>query len=45
MNKENDRDHVTAASMVQGPIKNVVREEMAIAIKMMIPGKAAGPSG
>ena len=33
MNKENDWDHVTAASMVEGPIKNVNREEMAIAIK------------
>ena len=33
MNKENDWDHVTAASMVEGPIKNVTREEMAVAIK------------
>ena len=44
MNKENDWDHVTAASMVERPIKNVTREEMAIAIKVMKPGKAAGPS-
>ena len=44
MNKGNDWDHVTAASMVEGPIKNVTREEMAIAIKVMKPGKAAGPS-
>ena len=44
MNKENDWDHVTAASMVEGPIKNVTHEEMAIAIEMMKPGKAAGPS-
>ena len=44
MNKENDWDHVTAASMVQEPIKNVIREEMTIAIKVMKPGKAAGPS-
>ena len=44
MNKKNDRDHVTEASMVEGPIKNVSREEMAIAIKVMKQGKAAGPS-
>ena len=44
INKENDWDHVTAASMVKGPIKNVIQEEMAIAIKVMKPGKAAGPS-
>ena len=30
--------------MVEGPIKNVTREEMAIAIKVMKPVKAAGPS-
>ena len=42
MNKE-DWDHVTAASMVEGPIKNVTQEEMAIAIKVMKPGKAVGP--
>ena len=29
MNKENDWDHVTAASMVEGPIKNVTCKEMA----------------
>ena len=44
MNKENDWDHVTTASMVEGPINNDTREEMAIAIKMMKPGKAGGPS-
>ena len=44
MNKENDWDHMTAASMVEGSIKNVTREVMAIAIKVMKPGKAAGPS-
>ena len=44
MSKENDWDHVTAASMVEGPTKNVTRKEMAIAIKLMKPGKAAGPS-
>ena len=43
-NEENDWDHVTEASMVEGPIENVTREEMAIAIKVMKPGKAAGPS-
>ena len=40
MNKENDWDQVTEASMVEVPIKNVIREEMAIAIKVMKPGKA-----
>ena len=30
--------------MVEGPIKNVTREEMAIALKVVKPGKAAGPS-
>ena len=44
MNKENDWDYVTAASMVKGPIKNVTRQEIAIVIKVMKPGKAAGPS-
>ena len=44
MNKENDWDHVAAVNMVEGPIKNVTCEEMVIAIKVMKPGKAAGPS-
>ena len=44
INKENDWDHLAEASMVEGPIKNVIREEMAIAIKVMKPGKAAKPS-
>ena len=44
MNKENDWDHVTEASIVEGPIKNVTRQEMAIAINVMKPGKADGPS-
>ena len=43
MNKENAWD-VTSASMVQGPTKNDTCKEMAMAIKMMKPGKAAGPS-
>ena len=43
MNKENDWDHVTAASMVEGPIKNVTRKEMAIAIKVIKSGKETGP--
>ena len=30
--------------MVEGPIKNVTREEMAITVKTMKPGKTAGPS-
>ena len=41
MNKENDWDHGTAASVVEGRIKNVTREEVAIAIKVMKPVKAA----
>ena len=44
MNQENEWDHVTEASMVEGPIKSVTPEEMAIAIKVMKSGKAAGPS-
>ena len=44
MNKENDWDRMTKASMAEGPIKNVPREEMTIATKVMKPGKAAGPS-
>ena len=46
MNKENDWDHVTAGSMVEGQTKNVcgTGTEMAIAIKVMKPGKAARPS-
>ena len=44
MNKENDWDHVTAASMVEGPINNVTCKEMAIAIKVIKPGKGAGRS-
>ena len=44
MNKENDWDHVTAASVVEEPIKNVTCKEMVIAIKVMKLGKVAGPS-
>ena len=44
MNKENDWDHVTEVGMVEVPIKNVTREKIAIAIKVMKLGKAAGPS-
>ena len=40
----NDWNHVAAASVVKGSIKNVTHEEMAIAIQVMKPGKAAGPS-
>ena len=40
-NKENDWDRVTAANMIYGPIKNVTPKEI---IKVMKPGKAAGPS-
>ena len=42
--KENDCYHMTAASVVEGPIKNVSCKEMAIAIKVMKPEMAAGPS-
>ena len=42
INKENDRDHMTAAIMVEGPIKTVTHKEMAIAIKVIKPGKAPG---
>ena len=34
-NKENDWDHVIAVSVIEGPIKNVTREEMAIAMKVI----------
>ena len=44
MNKENNWDHVTEISMLKAPIKNVTREEMAMPIKVMKPGKTAGPS-
>ena len=44
MNKKNNWDHVTEASIVKGSIKNVTREEMVIAIKVMKPGMTAGPS-
>ena len=43
MNEENDWNHVTAASIVEGPIKSVTCKEMAIAIKVMKPTKTAGP--
>ena len=44
MNEENDWDQVTAASVVMGPIKNVTCKEMVIGVKVIKPGKAAGPS-
>ena len=43
MNEKNDWDHVTEASMVEGFIKNVTREEMAIAIEVMKPGRQLDP--
>ena len=43
MNKENDWDHVTEASMVEGPINNVTCEETTIAIKVMRPGRQLDP--
>ena len=44
INKENDWDHMTAARIVEGPIKNVTCKEMARAIKVMKLGMADGPS-
>ena len=43
MNKENDWKYLTAASMVERPIRNVTCKEVAIAIKVVKPGKAARP--
>ena len=40
MNKKNDWDQVTAASMVEGPIK-CYSQKMVTAKKLMKPGKAA----
>ena len=39
MNKENDWGLVTEASMVEGPIKNVTHKEIAIALKVLKPGR------
>ena len=44
INKKNDWDHVTAASVIEKAIENVTRKEMAIAIKVTKSGKTAGPS-
>ena len=44
MNKKNYWCNVIEASMVEEPIQMVFYEEMAIAIKAMKPGKAAGLS-
>ena len=44
MSKENNRDHMTEASVVERPVEKVTREEMAIAIKAMKRKKAAGRS-
>ena len=44
MNKENDRDHVTEISMVEGSVEKFTYEEMAIATKAMKLRKAAGLS-
>ena len=41
INKEKDWNHVTAVSMVEGPIKNVIQKKMSTAIKVMKLGKAA----
>ena len=41
MNKENDWDYMTKASVVEGSIEKVTCKQMVKAIK---PGKAAGPS-
>ena len=44
INNENDWDHMTAATMVDGPIEKITRQEMTISIKAIKPGKVAGPS-
>ena len=41
MNNENNWDHVTATSVVEGPIKYVNCKEIARAIKLMKPGKGS----
>ena len=45
MNKENDWDHVTAASMVKGPIKNVTREEITICTNQQPPQRGGAVPG
>ena len=44
MNKENEWDHLTEASMKEGPSEKVTNVEMATVVNAMKPGKAAGPS-
>ena len=39
--KENHWNHLTETTVVKGPIENVTREEMVIAIKAMKPGKTS----
>ena len=34
---------MTAASMIEGPVEKIIYEEMVIAIKVIKPGKTAGP--
>ena len=41
MNKEKDWNDVTAVSMVKGPLENVTRKKMSIAIKVIKLEKAA----
>ena len=43
MNKENNWNRGTETGMIEEPIKNVTREDMAIAIKAMKPGRTTGP--
>ena len=43
MKKENGWDHAKAASMVEGPVKNVIREKITIAIKVIKLGKELDP--
>ena len=43
MHKENDWDHMTKASMLEGPIKKVSHKEMVIAIKLTKLEKEVGP--
>ena len=44
MNEESDRDQVTNADMVEGPVHRISHAEIINAIKAMKIGKAAGPS-
>ena len=44
INKENNWDHMTEASMVEGLVEKVTHKEMVTAVKPMKPRKAIEPS-